>query len=329
MRPTAGKLLKSANLPAFLITSTHNIRYCTGVTASVGALLALPRGFALFLDGRYTEEAQTSLLPGVRLYHQRSLQKFFSSIRRCGIEADDCSCARYIRLQNTFLNTKFVQKEGVVEHFRRSKDPRELRKIHRADRITLELLRRVPAVLKKGMTERALAWKLAQWAVELGAERLAFDPIVAFGAHTSHPHHHPTSMGLRKGHIVQIDVGAVYQGYCSDRSAVYFTAKPTPEQERVYVAVQDAKAAAERMVAPGVTTHALDAAARTVLARAGIEEAFVHALGHGVGLEVHEGVTLSRKAKNQSLLSGEVIAIEPGAYFPGKFGMRLESIVFV
>lgn len=329
MRPSACKLLKAAQIPALLITNVVNIRYCTGVVASAGALLVLPRGYVLFLDDRYTEEASSKLLPGVHLRNYSALKSFLRKLQLCGFEPQDLTFERYKRLQKTFTNTKFVQKIGIVEFYRRSKDPYELKVIRRADRITQELLRRVAAALRTGMTERALAWKIETWARDLGAERLAFDPIVAFGPHTSHPHHHPTSLSLRRGHIVQVDVGAVYGGYCSDRSAVYFTKKATPEQEFVFTALCDAKTAAERLVKPGIGTHALDDAARAKLAAAGIEDAFVHALGHGVGLEVHEGVTISKRAPNQNLLAGEVIAIEPGAYFPGKFGMRLESIVFV
>jgi Xaa-Pro aminopeptidase len=167
------------------------------------------------------------------------------------------------------------------------------------------------------------------WALELGADGLAFDPIVAFGTHTSSPHHHPTSRALQKGHLVQIDVGAKVKGYCGDMSEVYFTAKPTALQKKVYDTLTEAKNKAMRSVKAGVTTHALDRIARDVLKRDGFDAYFTHALGHGVGLDIHEGVTLSQKAPAQTLLAGEVITIEPGVYFDGKWGMRVEDMIVV
>jgi Xaa-Pro aminopeptidase len=201
--------------------------------------------------------------------------------------------------------------------------------MRRAERMTQELLRRVPTALRRNVTEKALAWKLAQWAQELGADRLAFDPIVAFGTHTSRPHHQPTTRALQKGHLVQIDVGAVYRGYCADMSRVFFTAKPTAEQERAYRAVMEAKETAQAAIRAGVSTKELDQQARGVLRSYGMEAAFTHALGHGLGLEVHEGVTVSSHAPLRTLVPGEVITVEPGVYFPGKFGIRIEDMAVV
>ena len=191
------------------------------------------------------------------------------------------------------------------------------------------MIRRVPRALRAGVTERSVAWKLQEWALELGAEGLSFDPIVAFGTHTSRPHHHPTNRTFSKGHIVQIDVGARYKGYCADQSMVFFTGKPTSLQQRVYDAVLDAKEAAMKAVCAGVETGDLDALAFDVLKEHGFAKYFCHALGHGVGLEVHEGVSLSSSGKSQKLLTNEIVTIEPGVYLPGKFGIRLEEEVIV
>lgn len=201
--------------------------------------------------------------------------------------------------------------------------------MRRAERITEALLQRVPAALRARSTERELAWKLQCWARGLGADALAFDPIVAFGAHTSRPHHHPTDRRLRGGDLVQIDVGARFRGYCADRSAVYFTGEPTEEQAKAHAALTEALAAAKAAAKAGNTNRALDRLARRVLRRHGFDKEFCHALGHGVGLEVHEGITLSAKAPLARMLRHEVLAIEPGLYFPGKFGMRLEEMVYV
>ena len=195
--------------------------------------------------------------------------------------------------------------------------------------MTKELLRRVPSVLRKSTTEEKLARQLLLWSLELGADGLSFDPIVAFGTHTGCPHHRPTSRSLRKGHLVQIDVGVKFRGYCADMSEVFFTVTPTKTEEQVYRVLTLAKNRAMKAAGVGAPTHELDAMVRAMLKKAGIEQYFTHALGHGVGLEIHEGISISRKAPEAKLLKNEVITIEPGAYFPGKFGMRVEDMVYV
>lgn len=129
--------------------------------------------------------------------------------------------------------------------------------------------------------------------------------------------------------MVQIDIGVKVRGYCSDRSAVYFTAPMTAQQKKIYDAVSDAKDTAKRAAKKGASVRELDRIAREVLAEYGLEKYFTHSLGHGVGLDIHEGVSLSARAPDDRLLSGEVITIEPGVYIPGKFGMRLEDMVIV
>jgi len=322
-------ILRRVHLSAFLITNAVNIRYLSGAEISAGALLAQQDGYHLFVDGRYGEAAAHRLRPGVQVHERAELAVFLRKIRRCGCEAETVTLAQYGRWKRQFKNTKFIQVTDAVGWFRRSKDPEERAAFRRAQRITRAMLRKIPAVLRSGITERALVWKLTEWAHALGADGLAFDPIVAFGSHTSRPHHHATDRRLKKGDLVQVDVGARFHGYCADQSAVFFTGKPTELQQKVLVAVRQAQKAVLKSVAAGVSTHQLDRTARCVLREHGFEEYFVHSLGHGVGLEIHEGVTLSEKRPAEKLLEHEIITIEPGVYLPGKFGIRLECEVMV
>lgn len=296
---------------------------------SAGLLLLTPRHSVLFADGRYTEIARRTAYHGVEVRDFRDYPKFLAKLRVCCCEGDVVTLAQFGSWKGKFKNTKFVQKVGVIEEFRRSKDAEEQKKFRRAQRITRAMLARVPRSLRQGISEKRFAHVLAGWACELGADGLSFEPIVAFGTHSSRPHHRPTDRRLRKGQIVQVDAGARYGGYCADQSAVFFTGTPTKEQRRTYEAVERAKEAAKRLIAPGVSTHTLDSAAREVLSQYGLEEYFVHSLGHGVGLEIHEGVTLSARAPERRLLQGEIITIEPGVYREGKFGIRLEEEVIV
>lgn len=329
MRPSSPRsLLLYAKTPAFLVTNPMNIRYLTGVELSSGALLITLRRMTLFTDARYREEAGGAD-SGIRVRDLDALTTALRAVPSCGFEGDIVTVAQRDRWKKKFRGTRFLSTEGVLMHFRRSKDKEELRSFRRAQRITWDLLKAVPAWLRHGVTERELAHLLLTHARESGAEELSFDPIVAFGSHTSHPHHHPTTRGFKKGDIVQIDVGARVEGYCADQSRVFFTGKVTAEQERSLTAVAEAKEKAENKVRSGASTHELDRLARSVLRHYGMEEAFGHSLGHGVGLEIHEGVTLSQKRPDEKLLKSEIITIEPGVYFPGKFGIRLEDEVIV
>ncbi len=329
MRPrTAGAILDRSPAPALLVTNLTNIRYLTGLPVSAGVLLVAQRKMTLFVDARYHEMASRAY-PGIKVRDVSGLEKAMAGVGECAYEADTVTVLRKAGWKKRFKNTKFVQSIGIIEEFRRTKDEEEERCLRRAHRITRELLRRVPAVIRRPLTEQQLARKLAIWALELGADGLSFEPIVAFGSHTACPHHRPTTRLLKKGHLVQIDVGALVGGYCADMSQVYFTAPPTLVQKNVYATLLEAMNAAMRAAKAGASPRALDRIARDVLKREDIEEYFTHALGHGVGLDVHEGPTLSSKAKDMSLVKGEVLAVEPGVYFPGKFGMRLEDMVYV
>lgn len=323
-----GQILRQAATHAFLITDPVNIGYLTGLPVSSGVVLVVPRKMILFVDARYSEMAERSC-QACAVADIATLPDALAQIRRCGFEAEHVTVQRRERWSRSFPRTTFRATVGVLQEFRRQKTEDELRLLKRARRMTREVLRRVPSTLRSGITEQGLARKLLSWALELGADGLSFDPIVAFGTHTACPHHHPTTRVLQKGHIVQIDVGVKYRGYCADMSEVFFTAEPTTAQAQVYHVLCVAKDRAAAAARAGASTRHLDSIARGVLAKAGIEQYFTHALGHGVGLEIHEGVSLSAKAPDRRLLQNEVITIEPGVYIPGKYGMRVEDMFFV
>lgn len=325
MRPVSPRsLLRHAETPAFLVVHPVNIRYLTGVEVSAGAVLVTQRAVLLFVDPRYREVA-SGCARGCSVRDLADLPAAIGRQKFCGFEGESVTVAQRDFWKRTYRGTAFRARRGVVMHFRRSKDAAELRTFRRAQRITQDILHHIPTWLRPGVSERELAWKVRLAASRAGTDTLAFDPIVAFGPHTSHPHHRPTARPLKKGDIVQVDIGARYDGYCADQSRVFFTGRPTPAQERALTAVREAKETAERQVRTSASTHALDRTAREVLRRYGMEDAFVHSLGHGVGLEIHEGVTLSQKRPEEHLVRHEIITIEPGVYFPGKFGIRLED----
>jgi Xaa-Pro aminopeptidase len=330
MRPSAKTLLAAARVPAFLITNEVNIRYLTGFSHTDGLLLALPKGYVFYLNPLIDAYVKDELAyKDIAIKPSRALAIDMRRHPVCGFEEEDVSAGRMRRWKKQFPRTRFVPAGQVIEECRRQKNDDELKAIRRALKITREIFRRIPSALRRATTEKALAAKIEQWARELGAEEMAFPPIVAFGTHTARPHHHPTGRKLKKGHVVLIDAGVSCDGYKSDMTRTYFTSQPTPEQARAYEAVVEAKMAAEALLKPGVLNIDLDKAARAVLGKYGLNEYFEYALGHGVGLEVHEGIRLSGRSAPQAVLQREVLAIEAGVHFPGKFGIRVEDTLIV
>lgn len=309
----------------FLVTNLTNIRYLTGCAVTSGYLLVGENDAFLIVDQRYAEMASKRAQSHFIVEDPRRIGALLRPCKRLLYEADDLTVARYTKLASAFKNTKFIQTSDFIDGLRRIKDSEEISVIRAACAISKKVLASVPDLLRYGMKERELAISIAHACAKLGAEEMAFESIVGFGEHTSRPHHRPTDRRLKKGDIVQVDMGAKLHGYCSDFSRVYFTSDPSPEVKRAYRALKEAKKASESLLKPGVSIHRLDRAAREVLARYGYKDEFCHALGHGVGLDIHEGVVLSTKRADERLHRGEVVTIEPGLYFTGKFGLRIED----
>jgi Xaa-Pro dipeptidase len=327
---SAARILQRAKTPCLLVSHLTNIRYCTGLELSAGFLLVEKRGFTLYVDARYSENAARKLGKAIRIGDPKALPAYLKTLKRCGFEAGHVPVAQYGEWKTKFKNTKFVQTVDVVEEFRRYKSAAELQSVRKACAITKDILRKVPSFLRRGVTEREVARRIADAAYEAGAESMAFDTIVGFGANTSQPHHRSTDAVFRAGDMVQIDMGVKVGGYCSDYSRVYFTKKPTVEQATVYRILSRVQRTMMTRVRAGVTNHALDAEARAMLAKHGYGiEHFSHALGHGVGLDIHDGIVLSGRVPETTLRKGEVVTIEPGLYFAGKWGMRIEDTVIV
>lgn len=328
MRPTARQLLKENDLLALLVSNPVNVRYLTETSSENGVLLVVPTGFILFIDGLELEAIQKQAGKKVKVKSLASISSSLGKIKNCAFEEENVTVARLKRWKKLFPQTSFTASKDIVEQYRRTKDADELKSILKANKITENILERIPDILKTGITEVGVAWIIESWAREQGAEKMGFETIVGFGAHTSRPHHRPTTKKLKKGDLVQIDMGLVLNGYTSDRSAVYFTGKPTAQQKKVLAALEEAKEAGINAIAAGVACSEPDRIARAILKKHGLEKYFIHSLGHGVGLDIHEGVSLSKRSKDY-LLEHEVVTVEPGVYFPGKWGMRLEDMVVV
>lgn len=329
MRPSARSFLLHANIDAFLTADTLAIRYLTGVKMTSGLLLVTKKAYVLFVDSRYTEHAAEHAYKDIRVKDVSAVEAEFKKIETCGFNEEELSVARHARWKKRFKHVTWKKAGDPAAYFRRAKNPEEIRLLKKAESITKKILSEIPGQLKTGMKEKDLAWIIESRARSLGADGMSFEPIVAFGTNTSRPHHRAAEKKLRADDIVQIDIGARYKGYCADMSRVFFRGRVPQKYHDILSALEEAKKLAIKHSIKGASTREIDRVARDVLKKYGVEKYFTHALGHGVGLDVHEGITLSTRAPDEKLLSGEVIAIEPGVYFEGEFGMRVEDMHYV
>ena len=324
-------------LDAILISSPENRRYMSGFTGSAGWLLISRHDATLATDFRYVEQA-TQQSPDFRIHRTAPGLGWFpewtaeQGVKRIGFESDDVT----ISLHNAFRKAadesettnhpELVPTSGIVEQLRVYKDADELALLAKAIEIADEALDEVGPRIEPGVTEEAVAWELEKAMRERGAEMISFDTIVGAGANGALPHHRADDTIIKRNDAIVIDMGAKYEGYCSDLTRTIFVGEPDAKFRRIYDIVLQAQLAAEERVRAGMTGEEADAIARDIIAEAGHADDFGHSLGHGVGLAVHEFPRVGPRAEDV-LQDGMVFTIEPGIYLPGWGGVRIEDIV--
>ena len=317
---------------AAVITSLPNVRYLTGFTGSNAIVLALADKLILFTDPRYTIQAgqefsgRTVIAKGPL---ENALKKWLS---RMGHIAFENETIRYqSQLAIAAMLPKQAQMEGMgplVEELRMVKRPDEIEKIRKAVQINSQAFAVSMKRFKVGMTERDLAAEIEYQMRKLGAEKPAFETIVAFGEHSALPHAHPRNAKIEGNGLLLIDMGAFWSGYASDMTRVVHLGNPPQKTKAHYRAVLESLEAAEASVRPGVAAKKVDAVARQVLRTHAMDKLFTHSTGHGLGLEIHEPPRVGRKM-NTKLCAGMTITIEPGAYRQGEQGVRIEDTILV
>jgi Xaa-Pro aminopeptidase len=320
------------NIEALLVTQRENVRYLTGFTGSSGSVVLSSGRPLLVTDFRYQIQAAAEA-PEVRVLVQKKDQ--YSAIKeaaqRLGADTlwfDDASLTidRVKALRKQGLRLKGI-KDPVAE-LRQRKDTVELAKIRTAIRRAEDSFLALKRFIKPGAFERELGFKLEMLIRKQGARRTAFDIIVASGTNGAMPHASTTGRRLRAGDLVTIDFGAEADGYYCDITRTVCVGRPTPRQRMVHDLVLRAQAQAINAVKPGVRCAELDRLARTTIAQAGHGKHFGHATGHGIGLMVHEGPSLSALSKGV-VDEGMVFTVEPGVYIAGWGGVRIEDMVLV
>lgn len=318
-------------LGALLITNIHNVRLISGFTGTNGLVIATKKTNYFITDFRYREQAKRQI-HGFRLVEaNRELKTALTGIlkrervKRLGFEASDVSYAAFLKYKKMFRNITLVPLAHDPGLIRANKAAGEIARLKKALAINQRAFSATLPFIKPGVTEYAVARKLEQNLLKFGAEKIGFDTIVASGARGALPHGVASNKKLKKGELVTIDFGGVYQGYHADETVTMALGTINNKQRTIHRIVYEAQKAALKIAKPGVKCSALDKAARDYITKKGYGQYFGHALGHGVGLEVHERPVLSPKSKDR-LKPGMVFTIEPGIYIPKWGGVRIEDV---
>lgn len=331
------QLLDQIDTDAFLAVNREDsdpasLYYLTGFSGE-GALLLTKDEALLLTDSRYTEQAgrEAPDLP-MRELTGPYIDGVAEIANEKGVERITFSAARMSHANALKLDTAFngniVPASDPTAALRKVKERGEIERIRRATQLTEAALTALLEEIRVGMTERSLALRLEFLMREMGAQRTAFDLIIAAGENAALPHYQPGDRAIAAGDLLLFDIGARVDRYCSDMTRVVAVGRPPKNLAGIYETVLAANRAGIAAVATGKTGVEVDAAAREVIASAGHAEHFGHGLGHGVGLEVHEGPGLSPRSTD-TLVAGMTVTVEPGIYLPGIGGVRIEDLVVV
>jgi Xaa-Pro aminopeptidase len=329
------RTLQPRGLDCLLVTRPPNWYYLTGFTGESGVLVLSGGAATLVTDGRFTVQAKEEA-PGVRVELQQgalyaALGEFLRrrGMKRIGFDPGHWTVAQ-LRIMRKAAGTRcrVLEAGGVVEQLRKRKDEHELSLMRRAAVLAGDVLESVLKLVRPGVREADIAAEIEYQMKQRGASGPSFETIVASGARSALPHARPTGKRLRKNELVVLDLGAILGHYCSDMTRTVYLGRAPKRVRGWYRAVEEAQAAGVAAAEAGVTCADVDAAAREVLKKNGLDGYFVHSTGHGLGLEVHEEPRVAR-GQTMRLEAGNVITIEPGVYVEGAGGIRIEDDVAV
>jgi Xaa-Pro aminopeptidase len=331
-------LLRSTDVDALLVTDLVNVRYLTGFSGSNAALLVHVDGDGtsrFCTDGRYRTQSAHQV-PDLETVIDRASALAIAhgaagwGVRRLGFESDDVTVDAHTALAEAAEGVTLTRAPGLVQQLRTIKDADEVAALRAAcaaaDAAFADLV--AAGGLRPGRTEREIAVDLEGRMRDHGAAGPAFATILAAGAHSAVPHHEPTGTALRAGDLVTMDFGAVVDGYHSDMTRTVVLGTAAGWQRELHALVGAAQAAGRAALTPGAAVSDVDAAARTVIDDAGRGAEFVHGLGHGVGLQIHEAPALAATGAG-TLAAGMTVTVEPGVYLQGRGGVRTEDTLLV
>lgn len=311
---------------ACIIESPSNLFYFTRYQ-SADAILVFYKGKSYyFTDSRYFEEV-SFMSPETEILNVATFDDFIrdNSIKSASVESS-VNVKEYLRFQKAGIEEFFFIDEDVAK-LRSIKDADEIELMKKAQNITDNAFSAVLGDIKGGMTERELASCLESHLFGLGGDGLAFDSIVAFGANTSKPHAHRGETVLEKGMAITMDFGAKFGGYSSDMTRTVFFGTPSDKILDTYKKVAEAQNLAINTVKAGMTGKECDYVARGYFEKFGLDKYFIHSLGHSLGIDCHENPNFSPRCE-AVIEKGMTLSVEPGLYFAGEFGIRIEDVIY-
>ena len=324
--------LDAHNADALLVSFLPDIRWLTKFSGS-SALVVCTSGNTHFLtDGRYiAQSAQEITEAEVHIASTGLIQcvqekGLLQAARRIVVQAEHITLAQLEHYKELFPDIQWIPVSQIFDKSVAVKNSEEKEAIQLSQSVTDSVFEYLMGVVRPGMTEQEIAAEIVYQHLSRGAVRMSFDPIVASGPNSALPHARPTSRKLQAGDMVVVDMGCFVDGYASDMTRTFAIGDPGQEALDVYKTVLDAQMIALDKASPLLTTKELDQLARSVIEDAGYGNFFVHSLGHGVGLQIHEWPSISWRSE-YPLMPGMVITIEPGVYIPGKMGVRIEDMI--
>ncbi|GEA15978.1 peptidase M24 [Moorella sp. E308F] len=332
------RLMTAEGIKALWVRQEENRRYLSGFTGDSGQLLITTTSQYILTDGRFTEQAREEAPDfevvdlGNKPWEQLGATLAAAGVAELHFEAEHLSYATYEEFLEQAKDwprpVKLKPVKGLVERLRQVKEEAEVQLLQKAIDLADAGFRHLLQILRPGVSERDIALELEYFLGKQGSSGPSFTTIIASGHRAALPHGVASGRVLQPGDLVVMDFGAVYEGYHSDLTRTVALAPVAPEWRHLYHVVLEAQERAIAAIRPGMTGREVDAIAREHIAAAGYGPYFSHGLGHGVGLAVHEGPTLSSRSEVK-LSPGMVVTVEPGIYLPGRGGIRIEDVVLV
>jgi len=323
--------LSMHDMQGMIISNPINIRYLTNIDAE-GTLLLTRKENIYITDSRYIESVNSTLTidDEIIVYNIKDISKddyenFFLFCENVGFEEEYVTYAKYKEYMHKYKINNFVETESIIENQRMIKDEQEILNIKKACSITDECFKYICSFIKKGKTEKEIAFEIEKYFRQNGAEKAAFEIIVASGKNSSMPHAIPTDKKVESGDVITIDFGCVVNGYCSDMTRTVFIDYVDDSIKPIYDLVLKNQEQTLKEIKDGANARVLTMMVESDFKVNGYT--LEHALGHGVGLDIHENPILGRK--DYFLKENMVITNEPGIYIPGKFGVRIEDTVLI
>ncbi|WP_252311722.1 Xaa-Pro peptidase family protein [Sinobaca sp. H24] len=325
--------LENKEIEAIFIESPTNRRYLSGFTGTAGALFITKEQAYFITDFRYIEQAAEECPEFEIVKHEKGIISETArltellSLKAVGFEEEYVTYQQYTQMKKQ-IHAELVPTSSIVEHVRLYKTPEEIAVLKEAAAIADRAFDHITTFIKPGMKETEVSNELEFFMRREGAVSSSFDIIVASGWRSALPHGVASSKIIEGGELVTLDYGAYYKGYCSDITRTIAVGEPTSELKKIYQTVLEAQLLAVEQIKPGMTGIEADQIARAHIEQAGYGKYFGHGLGHGLGMEVHEGPRLSPKG-SQVLEPGMVVTVEPGIYVPKAGGTRIEDDIVI